>query len=241
MFYVQCFLFLFIILFLFYLLDHYIQSIKNTITYEPFYSSNIPKIIHQTAPKDTSKWKEVWFECQKSWKEKYPDYQYILWTDEDLDAFMKKNYNSYYSMYINYDKNIKRIDMARYFILYHYGGIYADMDYECINRFEHLLPSDKVSICESPYKEWEEVQNSLMVSPIHHPFWFKVIEKASYRTHLKNILKSTGPILLTDIYVKNKDMVYILNVDMYNPKPDSEQFKNPNIYTRHFGTISWEE
>jgi mannosyltransferase OCH1-like enzyme len=183
----------------------------------------------------------VWFSCQTSWKEKYPDYKYILWTDEDLDAFMKKKYPSYYSMYSNYDKNIKRIDMARYFILHYYGGIYADMDYECLHRFDDQLPPDKVSICESPHKKWEKVQNALMASPAGHPFWLLVIEEATHRTKNKNVLKSTGPILLTDVYLKNKEMVNILNVDMYNPKSGSQQFKNPNIYTRHFGTVSWVE
>lgn len=140
-------------------------------------SSIIPKIIHQTAPADKTKWHKIWFTCQQSWKDKFPDYEYKMWTDEDLDTFMKTNYPDDYEIYINYPENIMRIDMARYYILNTYGGIYADMDYECIRNFEEFIVPDKVSIAESsnPDKSWETFQNALMISPIGHPLWKNVI------------------------------------------------------------------
>lgn len=51
--------------------------------------------------------------------------------------------------YEDFYKNINRID--RYFILYKYGGIYADMDYKCFTNFYNILPSNKISISESLY------------------------------------------------------------------------------------------
>ena len=164
----------------------------------------IPKIIHQTAPKDKTKWKKEWFECQKSWLKYFPspEYQYIMWTDEDLDNLIKNDFSWFYPFYSSYSHNIRKIDIARYFILYKYGGIYADMDYMCMKNFYNLLPQNKISISESPYKNNEHIQNALMISNKLNNFWMYVIEEAKYRINDPNTLSSTGPKLLSDIYFK---------------------------------------
>ena len=59
---------------------------------------------------------------------------------------------------------------THYLILYKYGGIYADMDYMCFKNFYNILPKNKISISESPYKENEEIQNALMISPPNNSF-----------------------------------------------------------------------
>ena len=163
----------------------------------------------------------------------------MMWNDEDLDNFMKIEFPQYYEIYKNYDKNIKRIDIARYFILYKYGGIYADMDYICFKNFYNLIPQNKVSISESPYPENEYIQNALMISPKNHPFWLKVIKKSQEKERIKSdiIIYSTGPVLLSDTYFENIDDVNVLDQDIYNPHislPD-----NDKMICRHYGTKLW--
>jgi mannosyltransferase OCH1-like enzyme len=53
----------------------------------------IPKIIHQTAPADRSKWHAIWTPCQKSWRTQFPDWEYKMWTDEDLEDLIKTKYS----------------------------------------------------------------------------------------------------------------------------------------------------
>lgn len=225
-----------LILFFIYIVVLAIYYYKPSIQ-EKYEDEGLPKIIHQTAPMDKGKWKPEWYECQETWKTHFPEgeYKHIMWTDEDLDEFMKKNYPDYYEQYKSYHENIKRIDMARYFILQKMGGIYADMDYKCYKNFYKNLPSDKVSISLSPYP-WETMQNALMASPPNHAFWQKVIDKSKDRID-EEVLKSTGPILVSDVYNDNKDMVNTLSVEEYNPHPDTPD--HPNLFTRHIGTKSW--
>jgi len=201
----------------------------------------IPKIIFQTAPENKELWKPSWFECVESWKKFFleKEYTYFLWDDYQNQEFIKNEYPMYYDMYMSYETNIKRVDMIRYFFLHKYGGIYADMDYMAMKNFYGLLHVSKVSICESPFKEWEEVQNSLMTSYRGNIFWIKVIEKAKERIYEKDVLKSTGPILLTDVYMENKKMVNILPVNQFNPKSGTEEFNSENVMARHYGTCSW--
>jgi mannosyltransferase OCH1-like enzyme len=198
----------------------------------------IPKIIHQTAPADKSKWRPEWVECQKTWHTFFPspEYTYMMWTDEDLDNLIKTDFPEFYQNYKNYNKNIKRFDIARYFILYKYGGIYADMDYKCFKNFYTMIPINKVSISESPFEN-EYVQNALMMSSVNHPFWMKVIEKAKTRLNADDILYQTGPRLVSDTCDENKNMVNILSIRLWNPQKDEPD--NPDMITRHLCTAVW--
>ena len=152
------FIYIFIFVFIFLILYMLNVSFENTYSKKERFAVSlndlndldygIPKIIHQTAPADKSKWNPEWYRCQETWKKYFPEpeYKHILWDDDDLANFIKSEYPTYYDIYTSYDKNIKRIDMARYFILYKYGGIYADMDYMCFKNFYDLVPNNKISI-----------------------------------------------------------------------------------------------
>jgi mannosyltransferase OCH1-like enzyme len=187
----------------------------------------IPKIIHQTAPADKSKWHQKWAECQTSWLEKFPGWEYKMWTDEDLDEFIKTKHPEFLETYQGYPKNINRIDAARYYILFDYGGMYADMDFMCLQNFEDQLPLDKVSIAESMQYRQDIVQNALMVSPKGHPFWEKVhsaLEECKMNVNI-GVGETTGPWMLSKVVSENIDQVNIL--------PDD------GVYSSHLGTATW--
>ena len=58
-------------------------------------------------------------------------FAYCLWTDKELDSFVASEYDWLLSIYHGYTYPIQRWDMVRYFLLYHYGGTYADLDAQC--------------------------------------------------------------------------------------------------------------
>lgn len=206
---------------------------------------NIPKILHQTAPADKSKWHREWFECQASWRQHFPDFEYKLWTDEDNLNLIKNDYPWFLETYNKYPKNIMRIDIIRYFILDKFGGIYADMDYICIRNFYMNLPQDKISISESPFPG-EYLQNALMCSPKGHTFWMKVIKKSKARLEKiennSNVLYITGPQLVSDVYNDNKANIHVLPKDEFNPDKNSQFFNDHGkIYAKHLTTATWVE
>ena len=204
-------------------------------------NNDIPKIIHQMAPADKSKWPKTWFICQNTWKKHFPspEYQYILWTDSDLDNLVRKHYAWFYPIYSNYDKKIKKIDISRYMILHKYGGIYADMDYYCNKNFYNKLNQKKINIVESPYKNNEYIQNSLMASPIKNNWWLRVLDQAKSTSHISHPNTSTGPRLISLVYYKNKDDINVLDQYYYNPKLTDPHFKSNKIYTKHYLTSVW--
>ena len=220
------------------------------------FEGDIPRIIHQTAPADKSKWHALWEPCQESWRTKFPDYEYRFWSDEDLERLVQTKYSWFYDTYKGYDRNIKRIDAARYFILYEYGGIYADMDFECINNFEHVIPQGKVSIAESPYKDdgrGETHQNALMISPPKHPFWEKVFKLLELNKTKTDVLYATGPQIIVQAIKESDDSdVNTLESEKFAPAHDKnfksawkngiktpQAITDPTIFTRHHGTGVW--
>jgi len=184
----------------------------------------IPKIIHQTAPQDTTKWNKMWFKCQESWWKHFPDYEYRLWSDEDLDELVRTKYPEYYDMYRGYDKPIKRYDAARYFILNEYGGIYADMDYECHTRFD--LDSGRVHMNQTPITDQNVLQNALMASPPGHPLWRKVFDALVENQH-KEVSYATGPMLVEQF------------VSEVNVLPKEQFSTREATFATHHCTATW--
>ena len=127
--------------------------------------------------------------------------EYRLWSDEDLDTFVKTHYPEFNECcYSKYPKRIQKVDAARYMILHRHGGLYADMDFEiCNDNLLNDIHPIKSSIVESPYKHNEYYHNSLMVSPQKRdPFWLHVLDtmRDPKRLHSRGILYSTGPQML---------------------------------------------
>lgn len=98
----------------------------------PSSSVRIPKIIHQIW---IGKAMPAEFEAyQQSWKEHHPDWEYKLWTQHDIDKYEWTNKDL-----IKQSHNPGEIsDMMRYEILYRYGGVYIDTDFECLQALDQL-------------------------------------------------------------------------------------------------------
>lgn len=97
----------------------------------------VPKIIHQTwKDKDIP---EKWRAAQKSCIDLHPDFEYRLWTDEESLRFIELEFPWFLPTYLAYPYVIQRVDAIRYFILYHHGGVYIDLDMGCRKRVDPLL------------------------------------------------------------------------------------------------------
>ena len=87
----------------------------------------IPKIIHQTY-KTFDTIPDKWLYTQQLVRTHNADFEYMFWTDATLREFLHTNYPYFLSTYDSYPYTIQRIDAVRYFLLYHYGGFYIDLD-----------------------------------------------------------------------------------------------------------------
>jgi len=207
----------------------------------------IPKMIHQTAPSDRSRWPVSWSECMETVMRAFPspEYRYVMWTDEDLDHLARTRFPWFYPIFRDFPSPIYRADAGRYMILYEYGGIYLDMDMEVLRNFYATLESDRVSLVESPFPNIEKVQNSLMASPPRHPFWLEVLREISSTITVMrdSVLDCTGPRMLDRLLDRNRSSIAFLPMNLFNPPPVGSVYNNTKwrggVYTRHLCTAVW--
>jgi hypothetical protein len=138
----------------------------------------IPKIIHHIAPADTSHWHLLWGDCNNSWVQNFPDFEHVYWDIEDLDKFIKSNFCEYWEIYNEFPLNILKFDFARPLLLYHFGGIYADMDMFCYKNFYDILQKNICLLGDyyCGYENYVTVGNALMCSVPKQKFWIDCIE-----------------------------------------------------------------
>lgn len=130
----------------------------------------IPGIIHQTYK--NADIPEKWKNYQSSCNHTDTSWEYNLWTDKMNLAFIERHYPWFLHTYISYPYAIQRADAIRYFYLYHYGGVYVDLDISCAKDFNQIrnVPA------WIPKTDPIGFSNDAMGSIPKHPFFKQVIE-----------------------------------------------------------------
>jgi hypothetical protein len=172
-------------------------------------TKTLPKIIHQQWKTEVIP-KGPFTEFRAKFKELFPEpeYTYMLWTDESARELIKNDFAFFLEAYDNYKYAIQRADATRYFALYKYGGLYADLDYEPLINFWKFLPQHRVGLVESPYVFGEKTQNSLMSSPARDPFWNTSFQVLLERRNMEGVLDSTGPVFLDNVQARVAESSY---------------------------------
>lgn len=104
------------------------------------------KKIHQLSK--TSELKDFEKESQKRLIEFNEDYEYKLWTDEDLKILFKEKYEELYNLWDKM-RGVQRADLGRYLILYLEGGFYCDTDFFLNSKLDDLDYLDKTYFAPS--------------------------------------------------------------------------------------------
>jgi len=208
----------------------------------------IPKIIHQTwKTKDIpDNWKNAVDSCKKI----NEDFQYILWTHETMNIFVKNNYPHFHKIYESYKYDIQRCDAFRYLVLYKYGGVYLDLDTVCNTNLNNFLNYDLVLAHQTNIKS--SFTNAFFMVISNHPFFKYCIDNLSdninnyqhFGKHL-HVMNSTGPFFLNKM-IKNYGKInntYVLTKKEYAGDCNS---CNLNIckggqYFTHIQGKSWHE
>lgn len=202
----------------------------------------IPKIIHQIWLQGEKNIPEDYPNYSESWKEKNPEFTYILWDDEMIKELINKTFPKFMDIYNNYPKLVQKVDSAKYIILYHYGGIYIDMDLECIKNLSGLVNKYNSPACECVLLKCDMgmlsklffynttndiIQNCFAMSVPHFYLWHACVESmsnedlniAKYELLEKYIFRTTGPGLLTKVYhnLKDKKNIYLLDTHIIEP------------------------
>lgn len=173
---------------------------------------HIPKRIFQTWKTHTVP--NHWKPGQDSIKEMMPDWEHVLFDDEDNRNFIKEHFPDYLKYYDAFPYNIQRADVIRYAYLYVFGGLFFDSDFRVLKPLDelftetdadvYLVHSGNVGGC---------VTNSFMASKPGCKFWLDVLEETKrvlpwyyLGKHIVTMC-STGPIMLSNVCNKTKMVI----------------------------------
>lgn len=196
----------------------------------------IPNIVHQT-------WRStdlpiIFQKIYESNKKLNPNFEFKLWShspgNPDIDNFIQREYPDIFEIFQKTKYGVQKADIARLLILYHYGGIYIDLDILCLKNIENIvdLNTDNVLLCMEPDEQTKSVFNkenvlcnAFMATPAKHPLFKQAIEeiKNVYTTHgdvVFKIFNSFGADILTKsilISDENYDYCKFLKRDLIYP------------------------
>lgn len=112
--------------------------------------------------------------CIQSWKKYMPDYEIKEWNESNFDvnmiSYTKEAYEAKKYAFVS--------DFARFWILYHYGGVYFDTDVEVIRNMDSIIDCGAFLGCEKPMRG-----NAPKVAPglgaaaeKGHPFYKRMLD-----------------------------------------------------------------
>jgi len=219
----------------------------------------IPKIIHQIwlGGKIPDRYKKL---CD-SFKIMNPDWEYRLWTDEDVDKFGLINKKAF-DLASNYGM---KSDIFRYEIIERFGGVYADTDFECLKSLNDFIGCSFFSGLFFSKNPEIAFPNGLFGSTPNNPILKDLILGINgiKSTNPYDIMNLTGPYyfgrIVMDYFLKDKNSDIILfPTDYAYSLPSSTRFNqtgirfednidltkvyrnNPNHYLLHYFHVSWQ-
>ncbi len=219
----------------------------------------VPGILHQT-------WKshelpETFRDFRETWVCTHPTWECRLTDDRENRIFIRDSYPWFLQTYDAYNFEIQRVDSVRYFLLYHFGGVYADLDVQCLRSLSDLLESKEQENSLILGLECTDfVSNAVMISSAHHPFWELVFAELQVKIGKTDIhfngsaIWTTGPVFLqscVDKWIRMEksgtNPIRILQPEAFSPRAYMHRPQwgivdrnlHPNSYTLHHWAGSW--
>ena len=159
--------------------------------------------------------------------ELHSNYNYTLWTHKEILIWLKIHYSWFLPIYQSYRYDMQRIDAMKYLLLFHYGGLYLDLDVKCKvhDLITAMVPSDQRNnepdIIFHMGGEGISANTDIIAAKRYHPFFklavsqLKSANRWFYLYHLTIIL-SAGPTFLYGVYRQFpfKDSFYYVPNDL---------------------------
>ncbi|KAF2105186.1 nucleotide-diphospho-sugar transferase [Lophiotrema nucula] len=110
-------------------------------------TSVIPRKIWQTWKTAPLAFEQRDSDTAKTWPAKNPSYRYEVLTDDNAIQYVEWHYGPHgfnrpdiVDLYREVNITIIRADLLRYLVMYAEGGVYADIDVECLRPVDRFIP-----------------------------------------------------------------------------------------------------
>lgn len=194
----------------------------------------IPKIVYQTWY--TKEFHPIIEERLQRMKDMNPEYEFKLYTDEEIDTFVNEEFpGEIADAYNRLNIIVAKVDFWRYLILYKYGGIYLDIDSSINKPLRELIKEEDQAILTAERNDYLFVQWCLIYSK-DHPILKRtiefVVENIQNNLFPKDIGKMTGPMVYSKgiLYTHYELFGEVLDNRRMSEKTDKTYIKDSISY-----------
>jgi len=219
----------------------------------------IPHILHQTwrsaqLPRPFADWRAAW-------RNLHPHWQHRFYDDADIRCLIAGRAPWLLSTHDRLPRQIQRVDLFRYLIVFLDGGLYADIDMIPYQTIDPLLDGASCVLCvEHKVRRYRQrrlgyripwqLGTSIFAAAPNHPFLAELIERIAEKATTRvsaddDVLQSTGPYMFSrtayDLPSSRRGAVRILPQITWMPPAEYPRvgFLRRRIYTRHAATGVW--
>lgn len=207
----------------------------------------IPQVIHQIwHPFSAHSMPIDWVRFSATWKHHHPGFTHKLWGPEESRAFVAQHYAALLDIYEGYKQPIQRVNALRILLLHHFGGVYVDMDMECLRNVQPLMEGCRIVFTVEPpiharlWRHKQLVAIAFMASEAGHPFWDSVIEELRRCAQVDDVMESTGPFVLTRCYERwdDKAGISVRPADLICPVSEPECRDHSAFDIEHWARVT---
>ena len=99
----------------------------------------IPQVLHQIWYQGESAMPDKYRRYRESWRSLHPGWSYRLWDARGLADHVASHHGWFLPIYEAFPHDVQRMDTARYCLLKSFGGVYSDVDIECLRPIDELF------------------------------------------------------------------------------------------------------
>jgi mannosyltransferase OCH1-like enzyme len=195
----------------------------------------IPRLIHQLWRDEAipSRWQRAVDSVQRYHK----GWEYRLWTDSAMMDHVRTRHADFYATFASMERQIMRVDVFRYILMYDFGGLYCDLDYEFLRPYDY---GDAGAVLSLEYDEAfgdeeNQIANYVFASAPGHLLWENVLADLYARPPRapkpSDVCIATGPKLISRVYYRNAE--HYRNVRL-TPQPVFSPRRVHGRYERKF-------
>ena len=164
---------------------------------------------------------------RQSWLEHHPEWELTLWTDDNLPDGLRRS-----ESYERLRSPVERCDILRLELVWRFGGVYVDCDFECLRPIEPLI--EEVDFFAADI-EPGRVNHAIMGAVAGHPILNRALAEIRPRELYGYDKGATGP-LFFDRLLKDYPEAKVFDKGVFYAK---DKAAREHGYAIHHDANSW--